>query len=406
MSYEPTTTILFPDNGSLDAFGRLRVSEAVTIFDSKQLHDEDLLRWATKTTGTGTVTYTSSRVCSALSVVSGTDRSVRQTRQRFVYQPGRSMLFNMTGILSRTSVAAGAISRLGPHDDSNGLFFQLSGTTLSVVRRSGGSDVEVVPQSSWNTDKFDGTGPSGIVLDPTKTQIFTIDFQWLGVGAVRMGFSFGRSFLPCHVFSNANTLDQVYMLNPNLPIRYEVASTGGARTMDAICVSVSGESIVSPAGVAKSIDRGISTFTGVDAGELVPLVSMRLKSTHINAAVLPVSINVQSPTAAKFRLALLLNPTIAGVDAASWVSVPNSAVEYDISRTISNLASGGTQIFSDYGGGGPSANSPVAPGQNLDLQMRLGADVDGVRDQYVLCAEPITGTNESLTGVIVFRELL
>jgi hypothetical protein len=406
MSYEPKTQTVPADGPHLDAFGRVRFSEPTTIFDSKQLHDNDPLRWAEKLTGAGASAHVPARVASELAVTSGTDSAVRQTRQRFVYQPGRSLLVMMTGVMARTTAAAGATTSLGLFDDTDGLFFELADTTLNVVRRSGGVDVERVPQATWNIDPMDGTGPSGITLDPTKAQIFVLDLQWLGVGRVRMCVNIGGITIGVHEFKHANVLDLVYILNPNLPVRYELVSTGGARTMDHICVSVSGEGVVSPAGVAKSLDRGIATITAASAGDFVPLVSMRLKSTHINAAVLPISINVLSPSAAVFLWRLVLNPTIAGADAVSWVGVGDSAVEYDITRDNTNLVSAGTVIASDYGGGGPSANAPSAPGQNLDLQMRLGADIDDVRDEYVLCAAPITGTNETLIGKIGFRELL
>jgi hypothetical protein len=406
MSYEPTTKTVPADGPHLDAFGRVRFSEPTTIFDSKQLHDNDPLRWAQKLTGAGAAAHVPARVSSELAVTSGTDSAIRQTKQRFVYQPGRSLLVMMTGVMARTTAAAGATSRAGLFDGNDGLFFELEDTTWSVVRRSGGVDVERVAQSSWNIDTMDGAGPSGITLDGTKAQIFVIDLQWLGVGRVRMCVNIGGITLGVHEFKHANVLDIVYMLNPNLPVRYELLSTGGARTMDHICVSVSGEGIVSPAGVAKSIDRGIATITAPSAGNFVPIISMRLKSTHLNAAVLPIAINVLSPTAAEFLWRLVLNPTISGADAVSWTPVGDSAVEYDISRDNTNLVSAGTVIASDYGGGGPSANAPASPGQNLDLQMRLGADVDGVRDEYVLCAAPLTGTNETLIGKIGFRELL
>jgi hypothetical protein len=405
MSYEPKSLFVPADGPSLDAFGRFRVSTPTTIFDSKQLHDKDPLRWAEKTSGAGASTYVPARVCTELSVTSGTDSVVRQTKQRFVYQPGRSLLILSTGVLARTAVAAGATSRVGFFDDDNGLFFELADTTMNVVRRSNGADLERVPQSSWNIDKLDGTGPSSVTLDPTKAQIFGLDLQWLGVGRVRMVFDIGGQVIPVHEFQQANVRDVVYMINSNLPVRYELLSTGGARTMDHICVSVTGEGVVSPAGVAKSVDRGISTITA-NGGQYVPLVSLRLKSSHLNAAVLPIGVNVLSPSAAEFLWRLVLNPTVAGVDAASWVGLADSAVEYDISRDNTNLISGGTVIASDYGGGGPSANAPSSPGQNLDLQMRLGADVDGARDEYVLCAAPLTGTNETLVGKIGFRELL
>lgn len=408
MTYQTKTKVEFADNGALDAFGRLRVSEAITIFDSKQLHDNDPLRWTEDFTGTGSTSWLAGEVATELSVGEGPGNAVRQTKQRFVYQPGRSILYNITGVMSRYSVGPDAVSRIGAFDDNDGVYFELAGTMPAVVMYSNGSQVAYADRNSWNVDAFDGSGPSGIDLDFTKALIFTIDFQWLGVGDVRMGFTFGRTFYPCHVFSHANVASGVYMVNPNLPVRYELDTPSSGRNMLAICSSVSGESIVSPAGVAKSIDRGITTITAPSAGDFVPLISLRLKSTHLNAAVIPTAINVHSPTSANFLWRLYLNPTIAGTDAASWVPLANSAVEYDISRTNTNLISGGTVLFSDYGGGGVPGGqgSPAQPGQTFDLQLRLGSDLQGVRDEYILAAAPISGINQTLIGNIVFRELL
>ena len=52
--------------------------------------------------------------------------------------------------------------------------------TASFVLRSSTSGAPVereVQQSEWNIDPFDGTGPSGITLDFTCTQILLIDAQ-------------------------------------------------------------------------------------------------------------------------------------------------------------------------------------------------------------------------------------
>ena len=73
MSYEPKTQTVPADGPHLDAFGRARVSETTTIFDSKQLHDKDPLRWAEKLTGAGASTHVPARVASELAVTSGTD---------------------------------------------------------------------------------------------------------------------------------------------------------------------------------------------------------------------------------------------------------------------------------------------------------------------------------------------
>jgi hypothetical protein len=82
--------------------------------------------------------------------------------------------------------------RVGYFDPNNGLFLQRNGTELSFIIRTytGGSadDTRKVVQSAWNGDKLDGSGASGITLDTTKAQILFADFEWLGVGSVRVGF--------------------------------------------------------------------------------------------------------------------------------------------------------------------------------------------------------------------------
>jgi hypothetical protein len=80
-----------------------------------------------------------------------------------------------------------------------------------------------VPQSEWNLDKCDGTGPSGYNLDLSKMQMFYIDYSWYGAGSVRFGFrdTVGK-VIYCHRFYNNNINTEAYMRSGNLPARYEV----------------------------------------------------------------------------------------------------------------------------------------------------------------------------------------
>jgi len=79
-----------------------------------------------------------------------------------------------------------------------------------------------IPQSSWNIDKCDGTGPSGYDLDLTKMQMLYIDYSWYGAGAIRYGFKNQRGeIIYCHRLPNANLRTEAYMRSGNLPARYE-----------------------------------------------------------------------------------------------------------------------------------------------------------------------------------------
>jgi hypothetical protein len=84
---------------------------------------------------------------------------------------------------------------------------------------------ERYPQSEWNLDKFDGTGPSGYSVDLSKMQMFYIDYSWYGAGAIRWGMRATNGKVTyCHKIANNNTNSEAYMRSGNLPARYETVS--------------------------------------------------------------------------------------------------------------------------------------------------------------------------------------
>jgi hypothetical protein len=84
-----------------------------------------------------------------------------------------------------------------------------------------------VPQSEWNIDKCDGTGPSGFFLNTARIQMAYLDYSWYGAGKVRFGFKDqnGDVFY-CHSFIHGNKEREAYMRSGNLPARYEVKNIG------------------------------------------------------------------------------------------------------------------------------------------------------------------------------------
>jgi hypothetical protein len=82
-----------------------------------------------------------------------------------------------------------------------------------------------VPQSQWNIDKMDGTGPSGVNINLSKMQMFYIDYSWYGAGAIRFGFKDQNGeVIYCHRITHANVKTEAYMRSGNMPARYESAS--------------------------------------------------------------------------------------------------------------------------------------------------------------------------------------
>jgi hypothetical protein len=194
---------------NVDAFGRVRVSQPYTLFDSQNRYAADT-QYDTALTGTGATVYQVNESAINMNVTAGGVGSVvRQTYRSFPYQPGKGLLVLMTFCMDG-SQSLNLTQRVGYFDTANGAFFQrIDGTNSFVLRSSvtgSVSDVRAIPQSAWNGDKLDGTGASGYTLDSSKSQILWMDFEWLGVGSVRCGFIINGEYIVCNTFTNAGAV--------------------------------------------------------------------------------------------------------------------------------------------------------------------------------------------------------
>ena len=247
-SNPPYVLTTAPTNSpSIDAFGRQRVSSPNSLFDGKFRFDLLPALYDQTITGTGSVTYQTNEKCARLAVTgAGIGRALMRTHQSFLYRAAESMQIDIS--FCSGAIAANTVKRYGYFDDNNGMFFQVGSTDLRFVLRTATSgapsDANFVIQSNWNLDTLTGAGgtsnPSGFTLDVTKTQILVIDYQFLGVGRVRMGFNIGGNTIWCHQFLNANTTLAVqYMQTGCLPISAEISSSvAQAASMDFICAGV------------------------------------------------------------------------------------------------------------------------------------------------------------------------
>lgn len=404
MSYFP----YIPDN--LDAFGRLRVSNPVTLFDSKQIFDNGPLFWDdSEVSGSGTTSsHSTDEARTRIGVAGATaGKRVRQTFQRFNYQPGKSQLILMTAVLS-SAANTGITANVGYFDDENGIYFSVEDGTLKIVRRtyvSGAAVDTKVAQSAVNGDKLDGTGDSGYSLDPTTTQIMWIDLEWLGVGRVRTGFVIGGEFILFHEFLNANNLSTVYMSTPNLPIRYEIENdgTGDATTMDHICSTVISEGGSEDLGVVRHGDTGTTVINANTAGTFYTVYAIRLKTTHLDAVVKLISASAIATTADDYIWQLRLNPTVA--NAVSFADQTNSAVQTAVGNAgnpSDSTVTGGTILAGGFVKAGVNSGAVSA---DLDTAINLGSKIDGTRDEIYFVVSPFSA-NADIAGGLSWRELV
>jgi hypothetical protein len=382
-----------------DAFGRLRVSNPYTLFDGGNRYFDNTYKWDQVDTGAITSSFLPNE-SSILMSGAGAGSAIRQTKQVFSYQPGKSLLVLLTFVMNTPT--AGVTQRAGYFGAENGVYFEVAGTTKNLVIRkytSGSVDdtTEKFSQSLWNGDKLDGTGASGITLDVTKAQIFWTDIEWLGVGTVRCGFVVNGQFIVCHSFHHANILNKVYMTSATLPLRYELISTGPAAAMRAICSTVMSEGGYSN----RSFTRAIGTaLTGKNLSDTAyrPLVCLRMKSTALDSIVVPTAFDVFGLQQAAFVYRIILNPTLTG---ASWTSAgTDSTVEYDISATA---LSGGKVITQGVFVGSNKGGSAQVSSNEIDFSQQLGRTIAGVSDIWCLAAIATTN-NDDAVGVVNWQE--
>ena len=78
------------------------------------------------------------------------------------------------------------------------------------------------PQSSWNIDPCNGTGPSGYNLDLTRMQMWYMDYSWYGAGVVRWGLRGPKGqIIYVHQQQNNNIQYEAYMRSGNMAAHYE-----------------------------------------------------------------------------------------------------------------------------------------------------------------------------------------
>jgi len=316
-----------------DAFGRLRVSQPLTLFDSSHRYRDNGL-WNTLATNGGTAVFSPNEGLVNLSVNGANGSQVlRETAKVFSYQPGKSLLVFNTFVMAPAQT--GLRQRVGYYGIDNGIYIQLNDDILSFVERSavtGAPTESIVPQAAWNADTMDGNGPSGITLDITKAQIFFMDIEWLGEGTVRLGFVIDGNFVVCHRFNHANLIASTYITTASLPLRYEISAgvAGIVATLKQVCSTVISEGGYELRGAQQAVGTPITApATFAAAGTFYPIVGVRLIPTKLDAIVILTAVSVLGLGNGKnYAWRIVQSATITG---GAWVPVgADSAVEYNL----------------------------------------------------------------------------
>lgn len=391
-----------------DAFGRLRVGQLETLFDSKLSYGKLPILWDEAVSANASSTHVEADSCVNMAVTANNAYAIRQTRQRWNYQPGKSQLLVCTfkmptasGITSRVGLMHG--NNAAPHAIHDGVFFEVSDgiASVNIVKgtESGGIvAVEKAFQGEWNMDRLDGTGPSGKVADWSRAQILFLDYQWLGIGGVRFGFEVDSVVVYVHEFLHAGAVNSVYMHNGTQPVRYEIRSTGGSGTLSQICSSVSSEGGAQKTGITTAVDTN-GTLVSCAAGSVQMLLAIRIAAGNPDVQLLVEKLYALNTAAnTSYRWVLAWNPTITGTP--NFVQETGSPVEVWRNAGTNIPMTGGTILDSGYASrDNRQTNALTEP------SVHPGAGINGTPDVLALGIESIGGTS-SCSGGLGIRQLV
>lgn len=393
----------FGDNSSTDAFGRLRVSQPKTLLDSKVFYDKTSFYFDEVLSGTATSTFSAYDSCIVMKTAAKNDFVISQTRQRFNYQPGKSLQYIFTGNFKpETNIIkrVGAFQSLSaePFHPSDGIWLEVNqyGPIFRIEKTQGTPHTNYAPQSAWNIDKLDGTGASGFTLDFNKNQIFAIDYEWLSLGRVRFGFYINGKLYYAHQDNHLNELEAPYMTYANQPVRYEIRQTGtGSGTMKQICSTVITEG--GEEGVGRLVSKGLSAAIGVGDDNYYLLVASRLSPGKENIAASIKEIDILNTNNTNSIYKIIYNPTFSSN--LIWYNVNSSGLQVSYGDGTIYASNLGYELATNYCSGnskGTSSQTEI-PG----LLATLGCSISGTPDVIAIVGRSFTATNANMVASII-----
>lgn len=398
-----------------DLLGRVRTTAPRQIFQAQWGFNGQPLSWSNQTTGAGTIEgpeITGHNFIKLTTSPASGDKIVYQTKRYWRYQPSRT--HTVTFAVGFREGKINSRKRVGQFDDGiDGWYLQQNGDNeieFVVASTASGSQTEVViPRSSWNFDKVDGTGPSGLNLtkeDLQKIRVWEISFVWYGASVVQFAFTDGQRLVVLHreKFSGVY-LDRPFTKTAFLPLRLEIENVG----------AVSGGSNMTVGSISFDIENGEAVEFGYQFD-----VSNKVNSRLINSNTTPTYLLAVRPKLTVNGIAnrgviipnniellstddLYLETVVGGqATGGTWTdNGSNSISEY--SENITGYT-GGRVIRSGYiAAGGGRASGALATSFPGDLFVSIDSLL-GNQDAVALRAYKLFG-NSSAWASIGFREV-
>lgn len=292
-SDKPTNTMRVDDNGSayvrfndgdlsLDAFGNANFSQTTIMkshmfqYGSKPGDFEDI------TDVGGSIVDDVSK--SVIRLQTNTNINSRATRYSTTFLPYNPQEANFVCLAVGVGDQGkeGVVRRWGLFDGDDGLYFELDGVDLHFVIKSSVDGTETkIANNEFNGNRLLSDTFDIFKLDVSKMNLYWIDYQWQGVGAVRFGvYSPDGTRILMHTIRNSNRNNLPYIKSGVLNMALEQINTSNVVSpseMRSSCmVATRNSDRINFIGNTYSYNT--NDFIEINSTDPTPLLSIRLKN--------------------------------------------------------------------------------------------------------------------------------
>jgi len=325
------TGITQPFNKS--AFGDLATTSVTPRIQLQFAYNINYAEVSASVTGSGTVFQSQPfAICSTTAAANSSAQL--SSLNNLHYRTGEGGLAVFTAVYSSGTI--GSTQWVGLGDTTNGFLFGYNATVFGIDRRSNGVD-NWIPQTSWNRDPMNGSGSSLMTLDPTKGNVYKIQYQWLGFGDINFFIEnpLTDSFVLVHQIQYPNSFTVTSVTNPSLPLTIYAANTANTTNVTIKVPSMAAfvEGLLIDTGLTFSI---YGSNTGITATESTILI-IRNNSTFGGVSnkkfVQPLQICLDDFSGPDCIYKLTLNPTLGSSPTYTNISTATSVVSYTVTST-------------------------------------------------------------------------
>jgi hypothetical protein len=320
--------------GPIDGFGRLSISEDYPILQySWQYNLINAGFYTTTLTGSGAVSATNS-MCVVDTTAATSSTAEVKTRRKLKYRPGQGINIFFTALF--TTGKTGSTQEHGWGSTIDSVAVGYNGTAFGILYRNNSIDTWTA-QSSFNIDKLDGTGDSGITLDPTKVNIYMIQVPYLGAADISFYIrnATSNNMLKFHRIPITNTLTGLSLKNPSLPIYIKATNTTN-NTSIVVKAGCWAGFLSGPFSLKSALERSIFNTKSAITTE-TNVLTIRNNSTFNSETnlteVFPKSISIAVDGTKNTIIRVYHNATIGGTPSYTAIENNVSCVSYDTAGT-------------------------------------------------------------------------